>query len=88
LALLMRKPDDRRCIAVASELWEVPKLRCALSDCKLVWTLVTMTRSFLVFQKSAFLPEPAPAFSATPLANPPGAAGFVDGSIFEPQADE
>jgi hypothetical protein len=35
-ALLMRKPDDRRCSEVASVDCEVDKLRCALIDSTLV----------------------------------------------------
>jgi len=38
-ALLMRKPDDRRCRDVANDCCEVVKLRCALSEA----TLVLMT---------------------------------------------
>jgi hypothetical protein len=39
LALLMRRPEDRRCIEVASEACDLARLRCALSEL----TLVLMT---------------------------------------------
>src|SRR5690606_3266055 len=42
-ALLMRKPDDRRCKAVAIADCDVDRLRCAFSDC----TLVLMTRAMI-----------------------------------------
>jgi hypothetical protein len=32
LALLMRKPEDRRCMDVASEAWVIDMLRCALNE--------------------------------------------------------
>ena len=36
LALLMRMPEDRRCIEVAREPWLELRLRCAFSETKLV----------------------------------------------------
>ena len=36
LALLTRMPEDRRCMAVDSEDWLMLRLRCALSDTRLV----------------------------------------------------
>jgi hypothetical protein len=36
LALLMRRPDDRRCMDVASEPADWARLRCALSEGMLV----------------------------------------------------
>ena len=41
LALLMRKPDDRRCIDVVKEAWDIDKLRCAVSD----WILVLIVEA-------------------------------------------
>src|SRR5438552_17185933 len=35
-ALLMRRPEDRRAIAVDSESCTLPELRCALSELRLV----------------------------------------------------
>ena len=37
-ALLMRKPEDKRCNDVLSADWEVVKLRCAFNDAILVLT--------------------------------------------------
>src|SRR3546814_3976348 len=45
LALLMRRPEDRRCNAVDRSLPEVDRLRCALSDAMLV--LMTCMRVLL-----------------------------------------
>jgi hypothetical protein len=39
LALLMRKPEDRRCMDVANEAWFIDRLRCALSE--LMFVLIT-----------------------------------------------
>ena len=36
LALLMRMPEDKRCIEVASELWVMARLRCAVIELMLV----------------------------------------------------
>jgi hypothetical protein len=36
LALLMRRPDDKRCIEVVNEAWLMPKLRCAVNELTLV----------------------------------------------------
>jgi hypothetical protein len=36
LALLTRRPEDRRCIEVAREDWLVLRLRCAFSDTRFV----------------------------------------------------
>src|SRR5487761_2155298 len=36
LALLTRKPEDRRCREVCKEPWEAFRFRCAFSDDKLV----------------------------------------------------
>jgi hypothetical protein len=36
LALLMRKPEDKRCKEVSNALWELFRLRCAFSDATLV----------------------------------------------------
>ena len=36
LALLMRRPEDRRWIDVLSDVWLAPRLRCAVSDATLV----------------------------------------------------
>jgi hypothetical protein len=42
LALLTRRPEDRRCIEVASEDWLVLRLRCALSETTLVLMVMGM----------------------------------------------
>jgi hypothetical protein len=36
LALLMRRPEDKRCRDVARDDWDVLRLRCAFSDAMLV----------------------------------------------------
>jgi hypothetical protein len=36
LALLMRRPEDKRCREVARDDWDVDKLRCAFNDAVLV----------------------------------------------------
>jgi len=36
LALLMRKPEDRRCMEVDNEDWDIDKLRCAVNELMLV----------------------------------------------------
>ncbi|MNJ74885.1 hypothetical protein D3C77_718860 [compost metagenome] len=45
LALLMRIPEDRRCMEVDSEDCEAPRLRCALSDWILVLMVIAMMRT-------------------------------------------
>jgi hypothetical protein len=46
LALLMRKPDDKRVNAVVNEFWLMPKLRCAVSELMLL--LIDMVMIFLL----------------------------------------
>jgi len=43
LALLMRRPEDRRWIDVLSDVWLVPRLRCAVSDATLVLMVEAIT---------------------------------------------
>jgi len=45
LALLTRRPEDRRCRELFKEDWEVAKLRCALRDAMLVLTTMDMVFS-------------------------------------------
>jgi hypothetical protein len=45
LAPLTRRPEDRRCIEVAREDWLVLRLRCALSDTRLVLMVWAMKES-------------------------------------------
>jgi hypothetical protein len=44
LALLTRRPEDRRCIAVLSEFWLVPRLRWAFSETTLVLMDIAMMK--------------------------------------------
>ncbi|MOA15502.1 hypothetical protein D3C78_1356600 [compost metagenome] len=48
LALLMRMPDDRRCMEVDSEVCDDVRLRCAFSD----WMLVLMVMAMVKAPKS------------------------------------
>ena len=43
LALLMRKPEDRRWIEVLSDAWLMPRLRCAVKEATLVLMVAAMT---------------------------------------------
>ena len=45
LAELTRRPDDRRCIEVASALCEVDRLRCALSETIFVLMVMDMAKA-------------------------------------------
>src|SRR6185369_5456216 len=47
LALLIRKPEDRRCREVAREDWEVLRLRWAFSEATLVLMVSAMTISLM-----------------------------------------
>src|SRR4051794_21587180 len=42
LALLIRRPDDRRCREVANEPWDTFRLRCAFNEAILVLILAVM----------------------------------------------
>src|SRR3989344_4519407 len=44
LALLIRKPDDRRWMAVFSDIWLVPRLRWAVSELMLVLMVAAMAK--------------------------------------------
>jgi hypothetical protein len=43
---LMRRPEDRRCIEVASDDWLELRLRCAVSELMLVLITEVMEKSF------------------------------------------
>src|SRR4029079_2125009 len=47
LAELTRSPDDSRCIDVASEACEVLRLRCAVSELRLVLIVCGMAKKLL-----------------------------------------
>ena len=47
LALLTRRPEDRRCMDVASEFCEVVRLRCAFSETTLVLMVMGMVWALL-----------------------------------------